>query len=84
VLPIPKVVVPVKFSDYRPISLLAGLSKVYEVLMARQMETHVRRNDLLTVFQSGFYRQHSTTAVVLKEDGQVTVLVLLDFSHCVS
>jgi hypothetical protein len=38
VLPIPKAAVPVKFSDYRPISLLACLSKVFEVLMARQME----------------------------------------------
>jgi hypothetical protein len=90
VLPIPKVAVTVKFSDYRPISLLACLSKVFEVLMARQMEAHIRRNELLTVFQSGFRRHHSTTAAILKvtedirsnmEDGQVTVLVLLDFSQ---
>jgi hypothetical protein len=52
VLPIPKV--PVKFSVNRPISLLACLSKVFQVLMARQMEAHVRRNELLIVFQSGF------------------------------
>jgi small basic protein len=50
VLPIRKVAVYVKFSDYRPISLLACLSKVFEVLMARQMEAHIRRNE----FQSGF------------------------------
>jgi small basic protein len=43
-LPIPKVAVPVKFLDYRPISLLACLSKVFEVLMARQMEAHIRKN----------------------------------------
>jgi hypothetical protein len=44
VLPIPKVAVPVKFSDYRPISLLACLSKVFEVLMARQAGgTHSRK-----------------------------------------
>jgi small basic protein len=36
VLPIPKVAAPVKFSDYGPISLLACLSKVFEVLMARR------------------------------------------------
>jgi small basic protein len=80
-----KVTVPVKFLDYRPISLLACLSKVFEVLMARQMEAHIR-----TVFQSGFRRRHSTTAAVLKvtedirsnmEDVKVTVLVLLDFSQ---
>jgi hypothetical protein len=66
VLPIPKVAFHVKFSDYRPISLLACLSKVFVVLMARQMEAHIRRNELLTVFQSGVSRHHSTTAAVLK------------------
>jgi hypothetical protein len=55
VLPIPKVSSPAKFSDYRPISLLFCLSKVFEVLMARQMKKHIRCNNLLTVFQSGFW-----------------------------
>jgi hypothetical protein len=54
--------------------------------MAQQMEAHIRRNEMLTVFQSGFRRHYSTTATVLKvtqdirsniEDGQVTVLALL-------
>jgi hypothetical protein len=46
VLPIPKIVVPLKFSDHRPISLLACLSyKVCGVFMARQMEAHIRRNE---------------------------------------
>jgi hypothetical protein len=91
VLSIQKVAVPVKFSDYRPISLLVCLSKVF-VLMAQHMEAHIHRYEflILTVFQSGFRRHHSTTAAVLKvtedirsnmEDGQVTVLVLLDFSQ---
>jgi hypothetical protein len=56
VLPIPKVSSPAKLSDYRPISLLVCLSKVFEVLMAQQMERHIRCNNLLTVFQSGFRR----------------------------
>jgi hypothetical protein len=89
VLPIPKVSSSAKISDYRPISLLVCLSKVFEVLMARQMERHIRCNNLLTVFQSRFHRHHSTAAAVLKVieniwlsmvDGQVTVLLLLDFS----
>jgi hypothetical protein len=40
VLPIPKVSSPVKFSEYRSISILVCLSKVFEVSMARQMETY--------------------------------------------
>jgi hypothetical protein len=43
--------------------------------MARQMEAHVRKNDLLTVCMV-------TEDIRLNmEDGQVTVLVLLDFSQ---
>jgi hypothetical protein len=88
VLPIPKVSSLAKFSDYRPISLLVCLSKVFELLMAWQMERPIRCNNLLTVFQSGFHRQHGTVAAVLKvtedirlsmENGQVTVLLLLTF-----
>jgi hypothetical protein len=37
VLPIPKIGSPAKFSDYRSISLLVCLSKVFEMLMAQQM-----------------------------------------------
>jgi hypothetical protein len=60
------------------------------VLITRQIERQIRCNDLLTVFQSGFHRQHKTVAAVLKvtedirlsmEDEQVTVLLLLDFSQ---
>jgi hypothetical protein len=58
VLSIPKVADSLKFSDYRPIILLACLSNVFEVLMARQMEVHVQGNELLTVFQSSFCRHH--------------------------
>jgi hypothetical protein len=58
--------------------------------MARQIKRHIRCNNLLTVFKSGFCRHHSKAAAVLKmtediwlsmEDGQVTVLLLLDFSQ---
>jgi hypothetical protein len=45
VFSIPKVSSPAKFSDYRPIRLLVCLSKVFEVLMARQMERHIRCNN---------------------------------------
>jgi hypothetical protein len=57
-LPILKVAYPLKFSDYRPISFLAYLSKVFQVLIAQQMESHIRRNGLLTVsvrYYSGDY-----------------------------
>jgi hypothetical protein len=54
VLPTPKVSNPVCYSDFRPISLLPCLSKVCEVLMAGQMNGHIRNFGLLCPFQSGF------------------------------
>jgi hypothetical protein len=59
-------------------------------LMDRQIERHIRCNNLLTVYQSGFRRHQSTEAAVLEVtediwlsmvDGQITVLLLLDFSQ---
>jgi hypothetical protein len=40
VFPIPTISSLAKFSDYRPISILVCLSKVFEVLMGRQMGRH--------------------------------------------
>jgi hypothetical protein len=37
--------------------------------MVRQMDAHIRKNGLLTVFQSSFRRHHSTTVAVLKVMG---------------
>jgi hypothetical protein len=85
VLPISKVSIPAKFSDYRPISRLFCLSKVFEVLMARQMERHIRCNNLLTEFQSGFRDVLKVTEDIRlsMEDGQGTVLLLSDFNMVV-
>jgi hypothetical protein len=66
VLPIPKVSNPTGCSDFHPISLLPCLSKVCEVLMAGQMNRHIRYFGLLCPFQSGYRRHHSTITAVLK------------------
>jgi hypothetical protein len=89
-LPISKVSNPAGFSDFRPITLLPCLSKVCEVLMAGQMNWHIRNFGLLCPFQSGFRQYYSTTTAVLKvtedirlnfEDMQANVLVMLDFTQ---
>jgi hypothetical protein len=55
------------------------------------MNRHICSFGLLCPFQSGFRQNHSTTSSVLKvmeeirltlEDGQATVLVMLDFARC--
>jgi hypothetical protein len=66
VLPISKVSHPASFFDFRPISLLPCLSKVCEVLMASQMNGHIRNFGLFCPFQLGLRQHHSNTTAVLK------------------
>jgi hypothetical protein len=89
VVPVAKRTTCVDVSDFRPISILPVLSKVFEVLAKEQILSHVDRCGLVTPFQSGYRAGHSTTTAVLKvvddlggqlDLGNVSALVLLDFS----
>lgn len=75
--------------DYRPISILPALSKVFEKFLANQIVDHLTKHKLLTDFQSGFRKHHSCATAMLKiiddirekyDNGEITILVLLDFS----
>jgi hypothetical protein len=51
------------------------------VLMARQIERQMHCNSLLTAFQSASVLKVTENIRLSMEDGQVTVLLLLDFSQ---
>jgi hypothetical protein len=61
------------------------LSRVGEVLMTCEMHRHIRNFGLICPFQSWFTRHHSKlqqrTFDSITEDGQVTVLVMMDFTQ---
>ena len=87
--PIPKISHPIEPSDYRPISILPILSKVYEKLIMTQLVHHLDTNQLLSKHQSGFRKGHCTisTCIKIKDDiikamdrGEVTLAVMADFS----
>jgi hypothetical protein len=87
--PVAKVVTPSGPSDFRPISIVSVLSKAFERILHDHVLEHINGRNLLSDFQSGFRREHSTaTALVrltqdlrsVKAEGKVTVHVLLDFS----
>lgn len=89
VIPIGKTDNPSTEKDYRPISILCALSKIFESIMYNQLNSYLIDNNLLNTFQSGYRRSCSTVTALIKIDSDireaidkklVTVMVLLDFS----
>ena len=89
VSPIPKVDNPTSNDQFRPISILPVLSKVFEKLVAGQMSDYAEEASLLHNRISSFRKGHSTTSVLfgIRDDiryamkkGEVTLMVLADFS----
>lgn len=85
VIPVPKK----GSSEFRPISILPCLSKVFEKLISKQITYHLNNNKLFNKLQSGFRRYHSCKSAVLHitediraalDDNKALILVLIDFS----
>lgn len=55
VMPIPKLTNPKSFTHYRPISILPFLSKVLERIVHQQLFLYLTKNNILSVFQSGYW-----------------------------
>ena len=53
------------FSNYRPISLLSVVSKVYEKLIFKHVFNYLRDNNLISIHQSGFIPGDSTVNQLL-------------------
>ena len=89
VCPIPKIDHPSKLKDYRPISILPVLSKIYERVILFQLCEHIENNHLYNSTQSGFRKGHSTSTLLLKlrddirkamKKSEITLTILIDFS----
>ena len=89
VCPIPKIPNPSTPTDYRPISILPALSKVYEKLVLQQMLEFIERNDIYKNTVSGFRKGFSTGSALLKlrddikkamHSREISLVVLVDFS----
>lgn len=89
IVPLAKKSVPIELGDFRPIAILSCLSKVCEMLMAEQIQLHLKDKKLLSPFQSGFRPGHSCSTALVKilddirvafDQDFLTILCLLDFS----
>ena len=55
-----------KCENYRPISILPIVSRIFEKEVFRQIYTYLNENNLLSKYQSGFRPQHSTLSALIK------------------
>ena len=89
VIPIFKSNDPSKLSNYRPISILPILSKIFEKVIYTRLERHLIINDILSPNQFGFRKGHSTSMAVtyfveqvydILEDRHFAIATFLDLS----
>jgi hypothetical protein len=87
--PVPKVDNPSDLNDYRPISILPTLSKIFEKIIAKQIIYHLESSNLFPSTLSGCREGHSTTTALLHikdacykalKSSELTILTLIDFS----
>ena len=53
-------------NNYRPISIICSIAKVFEKLVYNQLSNYLSRHNILSPAQSGFHPNHSTTTALLK------------------
>ena len=66
IIPIYKKGEPTDLSNYRPISLLPTISKIFERVIHTQLQEYLNRNNLLAEQQYGFRPNHSTEYAAVK------------------
>ena len=75
--------------NYRPISMLPFLSKIFEKLMYAKLDSYLKSNNILCTNQFGFRKNSNTSDAIIEfldcvysslDSKQSTIVVYLDFS----
>ena len=66
IVPIPKISIPDEIGDLRPIALTPLPGKILERFVHTQLLSHLNRYNILTEFQNGFRKNHSTIDTIFK------------------
>ena len=89
VTPIHKTQAKNDLNNYRPISVISPIAKAFERMVYTQLYEYLSINNLLSKYQSGFRRLHSTTTALLDattewflnmDMGKLNSVVFLDLS----
>ena len=65
-----------ELGNYRPISVLPLVSKIFEKIIYRQLYDYLQDNSHLNTCQSGFQSMHSTLTALLKTTNNCTYILL--------
>ena len=96
VIPLPKPGAKTDVNNYRPISILPILSKLFEKIVYKQLNYYLEQNNILYKHQYGFRKNHSTTQAIINtlkylysnlDSGKLVLSIFLDFKKafdCVS
>ena len=80
---------PLLATNYRPISLLTSISKIFEKIIFNQLTNYLSLYNILTDSQYGFRKNHSTQSAALElidrlmismDKGKTPLAIFLDFS----
>ena len=72
VLPLLKGGDPTLLNNYRPILKLSPLVKILETLVSEQLKYFLFTNSILSMYQSGFGKKHSTITAAMKILNDIT------------
>ena len=73
--------------NYRPVSILPEVSKIFEKIVYDQLSKHLDKNDILYEYQSGFRKSCSTETALIDlfrikfssmDNGLYTEMVMID------
>ena len=76
-------------ANYRPISMLPFLSKMFKKLMCARLDSYLKSNNILCTNQFGFHKNSNTSDAIIEflvyvysslDKKQSTIAVYLDFS----
>jgi len=90
VIPIPKCKTPRNEGDYRAISILCALAKVFDRIVFLKLNSFINTHKLIDPMQCGYKANNSTETALTKltedirvaiDNRQLTVLVLIDFKR---
>ena len=68
-----------KCNNYRPISVLSAVTKLFEKLLSNQLSVYLETNGLLTPQQAGFRKNNSTEMSLLNNTNKW--LINIDKGH---